>query len=223
MRSSRARARTASTSRSPVSHAGCIEEFSGRHREVARAAERFRAKHGRAPERGELRNLALENRRAKELSTRGDLQRVWSQTGGRHGFGADQAVHLVNFSAPSPREQPLEDRIEARLTEHTAMFDAGLLRAVALEQSAGELSPQDAIDAARGDGRRAASADAGGRADDDARDPRTGAGHRAPRRRARRARRTRRRRASEIQREPGSSRSASPHHSPPSSSTRSRR
>jgi conjugative relaxase-like TrwC/TraI family protein len=129
---------------------GLIEEFSGRHREVARAAERFRAKHGRAPERGELRNLALENRRAKELSTRGDLQRVWSATGERHGFGADQAVHLVNFSAPSPREQPLEDRIEARLTEHTAMFEAGLLRAVALEQSAGELSPDDAVDAARG-------------------------------------------------------------------------
>jgi conjugative relaxase-like TrwC/TraI family protein len=129
---------------------GLIEEFSGRHREVARAAERFRAKHGRAPERGELRNLALENRRAKELSTRGDLQRVWSQTGERHGFGADQAVHLVIFSAASPREQPLEDRIEARLTEHTAMFEAGLLRAVALEQSAGELSPEGAVDAARG-------------------------------------------------------------------------
>jgi conjugative relaxase-like TrwC/TraI family protein len=129
---------------------GLIEDFSGRHREVARAAERFRAKHGRAPERGELRNLALENRRAKELSTRGDLQRVWSQTGERQGFGADEAVHLVTFSVPSPREQPLEDRIEARLTEHTAMFEAGLLRAVALEQSAGELSPQDAVDAARG-------------------------------------------------------------------------
>jgi hypothetical protein len=50
-----------------------IEEFSGRSREVARAAERFRARYGRAPERGELRNLALENRRAKELPTRADL------------------------------------------------------------------------------------------------------------------------------------------------------
>lgn len=129
---------------------GLIEDFSGRHREVARAAERFRAKHGRAPERGELRTLALENRRAKKLSTRGDLQRAWSQTGERHGFGADQAVHLVTFSAPLPREQPLEDRVEARLTEHTAMFEPGLLRAVALEQSAGELSPEQAVDAARG-------------------------------------------------------------------------
>ncbi len=126
-----------------------IDDFSGRHKEVVRAAERFRAKHGRAPERGELRNLALENRRAKELSTRGDLQRVWSQTGERHGFGSDQAVHLADFSAPSPREQPLEDRIEARLTEQTAMFEAKLLRAVALEQSAGELSPEGAIETAR--------------------------------------------------------------------------
>ncbi len=39
----------------------------------------------------------------------------------------------------------LEERIEATLTERTAMFDAGLLRAVALEQSAGELGPEEAI------------------------------------------------------------------------------
>ena len=55
------------------------EAFSGRSREVARAAERFRARYGRAPERGELRNLALENRRSKELTTRSDLQRVWTR------------------------------------------------------------------------------------------------------------------------------------------------
>jgi conjugative relaxase-like TrwC/TraI family protein len=46
--------------------AGVPEElrdaFSGRSREVARAAERFRARYGCAPERGELRDLALENR-----------------------------------------------------------------------------------------------------------------------------------------------------------------
>jgi conjugative relaxase-like TrwC/TraI family protein len=53
------------------------EALSGRRREIVRAAERFRARHGRAPERGELRNLALENRKAKELATSGDVQRVW--------------------------------------------------------------------------------------------------------------------------------------------------
>ena len=53
------------------------EALSGRRREIVRAAERFRARHGRAPERGELRDLALENRKAKERATRGDLQRAW--------------------------------------------------------------------------------------------------------------------------------------------------
>ncbi len=119
--------------------------FSKRHREIAHAAERFRAKHGRAPERGEIRDIALENRRAKDLTTRGDLQRVWERTGQRHGFGTDEAVHLVGAPMPASPERPIEERIEATLTECTAMFDAGLLRAVALEQSAGELGPEEAI------------------------------------------------------------------------------
>ena len=53
---------------------GLLDAFSSRSREVARAAERFRAKWGRAPERGELRQLKLENRKAKVLVTRADLQ-----------------------------------------------------------------------------------------------------------------------------------------------------
>jgi conjugative relaxase-like TrwC/TraI family protein len=77
------------------------DAFSGRHREIAKAAERFRAKHGRAAERGELRDLALENRRAKELTTRGDLQRVWAKTGERHGFGADEALRPLALASPS--------------------------------------------------------------------------------------------------------------------------
>ena len=124
---------------------GLRDAFSNRHREIARAAERFRAKHGRAPERGEIRDLALENRRAKDLMTRGDLQRVWKRTGERHGFGADEAVHLIGAAAPTPREQSIEDRIEAKLTEREAMFEARMLRAVALEQTAGELSPEEAL------------------------------------------------------------------------------
>ena len=53
---------------------GLLDAFSSRSREVARAAERFRAQWGRAPERGELRQLKLENRKAKVLITRADLQ-----------------------------------------------------------------------------------------------------------------------------------------------------
>jgi hypothetical protein len=61
-----------------------IEAFSARSREVAAAAERFRARWGRAPERGELRRLKLENRKAKHPVTRVDLQRVWDEKAARH-------------------------------------------------------------------------------------------------------------------------------------------
>jgi conjugative relaxase-like TrwC/TraI family protein len=126
-----------------------IEEFSGRSREVARAAERFRARYGRVSERGELRNLALETRRAKDLTTRADLQRVWSETGRRHSFGPDEAVHLIGAQERPKVERPIEDRIETRLTEQRAVFQARELRAVALEQSAGEMRPEQALAAAR--------------------------------------------------------------------------
>jgi conjugative relaxase-like TrwC/TraI family protein len=71
------------------------EAFSGRSREVARAAEKFRARYGRAPERGELRNLALENRRAKQLATRSDLENAWRETARQHDFGPDEALQLL--------------------------------------------------------------------------------------------------------------------------------
>jgi conjugative relaxase-like TrwC/TraI family protein len=121
------------------------EVFSGRSREVARAAERFRARYGRAPERGELRNLALENRRSKTPTTRPDLERSWQETGQEHEFSADQAVRLIAFNEPQQHAQPVEDRIEARLTEHKATFEAKELRAVALEQTAGEMPPDQAL------------------------------------------------------------------------------
>jgi ATP-dependent exoDNAse (exonuclease V) alpha subunit len=126
-----------------------IESFSARGREVVRAIERFRAEHGRAPEVGELQALKLENRRAKVVVTKADLQRSWNQTAARHDFDSD---HLARGEEParapgSPGPKPLlEDRIEQRLTERAATFPASELRAVALEQSAGELLPQQAIE-----------------------------------------------------------------------------
>jgi conjugative relaxase-like TrwC/TraI family protein len=125
------------------------DAFSGRSREVARAAERFRARYGRAPERGELRNLALENRRAKTLTTHSDLQRVWAQTGRDHGFGPNEAVRLVGAPERPKVERPIEDRIEIRLTEQHAVFHACDLHAVALEQTAGEMAPDQALAVAR--------------------------------------------------------------------------
>ena len=125
------------------------EAFSGRSREVARAAERFRARYGRAPERGELRNLALENRRSKELTTRSDLQRAWAETARGHGFGPDEAVRLIGASERPKAERAIEDRVEAKLTEQHAVFEERDLRAVVLEQAAGEMAPDQALAVAR--------------------------------------------------------------------------
>ena len=126
------------------------EAFSGRSREVARAAERFRARYGRAPERGELRDLALENRRSKQLATRSDLERAWRSTANRHGFGPGEALQLFGGRDHEQPSKALEDRIEQRLTEHRAVFEPRDLRRVALEQAAGELAPEQALEVARG-------------------------------------------------------------------------
>jgi conjugative relaxase-like TrwC/TraI family protein len=127
---------------------GLLDSFSARSREVASAAERFRAKWGRAPERGELRQLKLENRKAKVLVTQTDLQQSWSETAARFDYRADEPQDLHGQTAASP-ELPLEDRVEERLTERAATFEAGELRAVLLEQSVGELAPRHALERAR--------------------------------------------------------------------------
>ncbi len=125
------------------------EAFSGRSREVASAAERFRARYDRAPERGELRNLALENRRSKELTTRSDLQRAWVETGRDHEFGPDEAARLIGASERPKAERAIEDRVEAKLTERHAVFEQRDLRTIVLEQAAGELGPDEALAVAR--------------------------------------------------------------------------
>ncbi|HMH46928.1 MAG TPA: MobF family relaxase [Solirubrobacteraceae bacterium] len=122
---------------------GLLDAFSARSREVAQAAERFRAKWGRAPERGELRALKLENRKAKVLVTKTDLQRAWSDTAACNDFDGHPSIAEADVS-PLP-EAPLEDRVEQRLTERAATFEAGELRAVLLEQSVGQLAPHEAL------------------------------------------------------------------------------
>jgi conjugative relaxase-like TrwC/TraI family protein len=124
---------------------GLLDAFSARSREVARAAERFRAKWGRAPERGELRALKLENRKAKVPVTQRDLQRVWNETAARFDYttGREQAANMREANAVP--EHVLEDRVEERLTERAATFELGDLRAVLLEQSVGELAPTEAL------------------------------------------------------------------------------
>jgi conjugative relaxase-like TrwC/TraI family protein len=122
-----------------------LDSFSARSREVASAAERFRAKWGRAPERGELRALKLENRKAKVLVTQTDLQRAWDDTAARLDFTGHEPAHLGEAARARAPERALEDRVEERLTERAATFAPGELRAVLLEQSVGELAPRDAL------------------------------------------------------------------------------
>jgi conjugative relaxase-like TrwC/TraI family protein len=128
---------------------GLLDAFSARSREVARAAERFRAKWGRAPERGELRALKLENRKAKVLVTRADLHAVWNETAARFGFTGDEPARLLGEARGSRPEGALSDRVEERLTERAATFEPGEFRAVLLEQSVGELAPKEALDFSR--------------------------------------------------------------------------
>ncbi len=75
---------------------GLIDAFSARSREVADAAERFRAKYGRVPERGELRRVKLENRKAKIPVTKADLQQVWEEKGDRFAFTGERAEMLLD-------------------------------------------------------------------------------------------------------------------------------
>ena len=128
---------------------GVREALSARSREVTAAAERFRARYGRAPERGELRQLKRETRRAKIPVTRSDLQDAWNELGARSGFlgeTVDRRLATVDGSRP---QGLLEDRVEERLTERAATFTPGDLRAVLLEQSVGELPPREALALAR--------------------------------------------------------------------------
>ncbi len=83
------------------------------------------------------------------LTTRSDLQRVWAQTGHDHGFGADEAVRLIGASERPTAGRAIEDRVEAKLTEQHAVFQERDLRAVLLEQGAGELAPNEALAVAR--------------------------------------------------------------------------
>ncbi|MGH2865331.1 MAG: MobF family relaxase, partial [Solirubrobacteraceae bacterium] len=124
---------------------GLLDAFSARSREVGRAAERFRAQRGRAPERGELRQLKLENRKAKVLVTRRDLQQAWNDTAARFDYSAQQPGRLPAADTGLAPEHALEDRVEQRLTERAATFEPGELRAVLLEQSVGELAPRQAV------------------------------------------------------------------------------
>ncbi len=128
------------------------EALSGRSREVWLAAERFRAGYGRAPERDELRNVKLENRKAKTPQSRPELQATWDErAAGQH---VDRA-HVESLRSGEPggvqrvEQAGWQERVERSLTAQGATFSERELRASVLEQGVGELSPQRVSEHAR--------------------------------------------------------------------------
>lgn len=125
------------------------QAFSKRAEEVGRAAREFRARHGREPERGELRDLAIKTRSRKQPlpRDRGELDRAWHETGHEIGTSReaiDQARHEHRASVAGP--EVWAQRVEEAVTARRAIFTDGELRTVALEAAAGAgLTPRDAL------------------------------------------------------------------------------
>ena len=120
--------------------------FSKRTEEVHRAAQAFRAQHGRAPVRGELRALAVQTRATKTLITRGELDETWRDVAREHG---QETVVPAHDPAPAPGSTKWGAAVERQLTRSRATFDERELRTVAFEQAPGRgLSPHDALHAA---------------------------------------------------------------------------
>src|SRR6185312_17286927 len=68
------------------------QAFSKRTTEVTRATRDFRARYGRDPERGELRDMAVKTRTRKQPlpHDRGELDRAWTDTGHEAGTSREQ-------------------------------------------------------------------------------------------------------------------------------------
>lgn len=120
--------------------------FSKRTEEVHVAAQRFRAEHGREPERGELRSLAVRSRSAKLPQTRGELDRAWERSADSHGLKAADAERLREHERATEQPGVWRAEVEPRLTKTSAIFDQRVLRTIALEQAAAAaLSPGRAL------------------------------------------------------------------------------
>jgi conjugative relaxase-like TrwC/TraI family protein len=128
------------------------EALSGRSREVWLAAERFRARYGRAPERDELRNVKLENRKAKTPQSRPELQATWDErAAGQHVDRAVVESLQAGDAGGLQRDGSTgwQERVTGSLTAQGATFSERELRASVLEQGVGELTPERVSEHAR--------------------------------------------------------------------------
>jgi conjugative relaxase-like TrwC/TraI family protein len=124
---------------------GVRDALSGRSREVWLAAERFRARYGRAPERDELRNVKLENRQAKMPQSRPELQATWEQRAAGENVEPGEVQALQAGRPGGVRhsdEASWQERVAGSLTGERATFSERELRSGVLEQGVGELAPE---------------------------------------------------------------------------------
>ncbi len=130
--------------------------FSKRAEEVTRAARDFRAKYGREPVRGELRDMATKtrSRKAPIPKDRGELDRAWAQTARTVETDPQTITGRPDTTPPGPDREAWADRVEQAATAQRAIFTDPELRTVALEHAASTgLPPRDAL-AARQELRR---------------------------------------------------------------------
>ena len=135
---------------------GAEEAFSKRTAEVQRATREFRARYGRDPERGELRDMAVKTRSRKQLPRdRGELDRAWRDTGRTAGVERETIERERHDGhAPAAGREAWGERVEVAATARRAIFTDAELRTAALEAAAGAgLAPRDAL-AAREELRR---------------------------------------------------------------------
>lgn len=121
--------------------------FSARAREVEHAGREFRAQHGRDPERGELRALAVQTRAGKLPQTRADLDVAWIETARTQGITAARLADLEQPQPAVPDWHRWAKAVEQAATGKRATFTAAELRTVALEHAAGHgLDPRQAFE-----------------------------------------------------------------------------
>ncbi|WP_354697334.1 Dda-like helicase [Paraconexibacter sp. AEG42_29] len=119
------------------------EAFSGRGKEIQRLIHQLEAREGRRPSHQELQLIKVSSRQGKTPHTTRDLTDAWKQTAREH---RQQPVR------PRARPRDFSDtdpqwgqRVERDLTRERATFAVRELRATALEQAAGTLSPDTAL------------------------------------------------------------------------------
>lgn len=105
--------------------------FSKRARQIEQAESDFRAKHGRRPEREELRQLAIRSRQGKTAQTRADLDAAWRRT------AADIDPAAAAGVEPAALPATWTEAVERNVVADGAVFTPEQLRIVALEQAAG--------------------------------------------------------------------------------------